>query len=728
MNLKEFDAKQFLLEKGERIGLGIAVTLMVLMLIFSLFMPSKGFFSGSPADKKDVLEKGTAKLDNDLKSRQIPDNERPEPTKDRKIAFDIVALRPTNYEILGVYQPESKESPARRPPNIYNIEEAVVAVAPVLIDTYLFSSDFSKVYVLREKDRGAAAGNAGGLNPFARAFGGGGPRMAPPGMAPGANPSALLKRQQGRFGSVPGSRNLVGLAANDFEYDVKVIDVKDWNQQELTARQPLPLRVAVIGGSFPYRRQLEEFKKQLRLTSIDAVLNEALPEKEGESFKFLGVEVERVEVDADGKKLGDWNKLPLAETYQLWLKHTFLPFQPENPRYNLVKIDGLVAPLLREFHANKKVDPTMRVPGMMMVPGMPQPSGQPGGEDFEADVKKTNYPDVVAELPKIQDTLRDLGNVQATRVPTSKATEAAPFDPFRPYAAPLADNAGARKDPMPADASPAPDLKIPEYMLMRLVDVNLEPGKSYRYRVRIKMNNPNYKNPNVASPAYKIDKELTSKSWYEIKQVARVPPELKYYVVDEKKEASQQDQRAMHQKRYVSAQARMWERNPKPDQVVFQLQRWVESTPLSRRESDVVPVGQWAVADRVFVNRGEYVGQKVRVDMPIWKYSQNAYVLPAEKPEKSTARSRLLTPTGIDVDFGFDSSSLDTILVDFEGGRILGPSKIDDTCRTEVLMLSPDGKLLARNNAKDTADEERKDRRDKVLQRIEDIRQGKVAE
>src|SRR5947208_1919128 len=43
----EFDYKQFLLQKGEKVGLWTCVGLGVLMLGYSLFMPGKGFFSGS---------------------------------------------------------------------------------------------------------------------------------------------------------------------------------------------------------------------------------------------------------------------------------------------------------------------------------------------------------------------------------------------------------------------------------------------------------------------------------------------------------------------------------------------------------------------------------------------------------------------------------------------------------------------------------------------------------
>jgi hypothetical protein len=78
MSLKEFDYKQFLLEKGEQVGLGVAVTLMVLMLIFNLFMPDKGFFSGSPKTKAKALNDSTQQLETALTSRQPSESDLPE--------------------------------------------------------------------------------------------------------------------------------------------------------------------------------------------------------------------------------------------------------------------------------------------------------------------------------------------------------------------------------------------------------------------------------------------------------------------------------------------------------------------------------------------------------------------------------------------------------------------------------------------------------------------------
>jgi hypothetical protein len=729
MNLKEFDYKQFLLEKGEQVGLGVAVTLMVLMLIFSLFMPSKGFFSGSPKEKAAKLEKDSKELEVALRTRDIPDNEKPEPTEGRLIDLDTAVLWPKNYEVPSMYQPAVKENPDRRPPRIYTIEEGVVADAHVLIDTYLFSTDFKNIWVLRESGRTQA--NPGGPgatnNPFAR-FGNMG--RGGPGGGPGGAPM-MGRGARGMMNIPQGAQQLLrGPASNDAAEDYKptLIRVEDWNPQDLTARQPRPLRVAVIAGSFPYRRQLEAFKSALHMSSNDEVLNEDMhEEKLGKSFEFRGVEIQKREVGADGKDLTEWDDLKLATDYRNWLKVTYLPFQEEeDPNYNLVEMEGLTAPLLREFHPDKKVDPTMQMPGGMMARKggpAPQPTLQP--TDAGDGKPKTHYPDLVKKLPKLQATLKHMTEVPLAHIAAPKTRPGDyDFDPFRPNAEPAPNAAEQTKDAKKKDGDAVQDF-VPDHVLVRAVDVNVEPGKRYRYRLRIKMNNPNYMRSEVASPEYKVDEILKSQEWFEIKEAVGLPPELHYYVVDEKKLVSEREKNLISRSK-VSALSRLWAQpGPSVDQVVMQFHRWVEYTPVGR--NDVVPVGDWAVADRVCVARGEYVGRKVKIDLPIWKYTRNAYLLPAEDPK--TTLERKLALTGLDVDFGFDNKpDEDTILIDFEGGRVAGPAKMSDDCRTEILMLSPDGKLLARNSAKDTEDQDRKDQREKVLKRIENIRAGRGAE
>lgn len=773
MSLKEFDAKQFLLEKGERVGLGVAVTLMVLMLILSLFMPSKGFFSGSPAGKAKELNNTTADLDNRLKTSQPQEKDLPEKREGKLIAFNTSGLDTDNYGTELFFEPRMKENSARRPPKIYNVEEAVAQVAFIPVDTYMIRPEANPpaIMVLQDKDRkvggGPAPGGPGGAgagNPFA-ALMRGMPGMQAPGARGGPGGSAMQRQQQQVFGRMNnlGGLNRLMSAADNTEYEIRWLPLDDWNSQQLTARRLWPLRMAIIAGSFPYKKQLEEHKNRLRLKSTDEVLGESITVKDPktekdtkvDAFDFRGVEVERMEVDANGTPIGDWIDPDLNGSYKLWLERTYVPFQPEDAKYEAVEPNGgrgLVMPLLREFRAYKPDAPGlpgMMLPGMMpggkgggMFPGM-----MPGGKGMPpppnaanaaakvapaADENKGRYPDVAADLPLLKKTLDDIQAKQPKQI--AQATKfqqagGAGLNVFDRNSAEPDQNQNPNPNAPAASGSTSQESYVPDYILVRVVDVNIEPGKYYKYRLKVKMANPNYRHDDVASPEYKLKETLESSDWWPMPQIVTAPPEQSFYVVDE---AHGMNIRAISQAAPAeSAQYRMLRASrpsPTDEQVAFQFHRWIESAQQSRKETEPIPVGEWAVADRVFVARGEYIGRRVNVDIPIWKYTQNRYILPALPDAKINRRAGGKVNTGIDVDFGQDPPESNMILVDFAGGRgvqLPSNSKIKDDCAIEVLMLSPEGKLLARNSAKDTEDQKRKERREAVLKRIQDVREGK---
>jgi hypothetical protein len=51
---------------------------------------------------------------------------------------------------------------------------------------------------------------------------------------------------------------------------------------------------------------------------------------------------------------------------------------------------------------------------------------------------------------------------------------------------------------------------IPDYCLLRVIDVTVQPGKVYQYRLRVRMANPNYGRKDVAAPELARDRELCS--------------------------------------------------------------------------------------------------------------------------------------------------------------------------------------------------------------------------
>lgn len=406
MNLKEFDYKQFLLEKGERVGLGVAVTLMVLMLIFSLFMPSKGFFSGSASKNAETLASGAKQLDNALNTAQPTESQLPGEAKGRLIKLDTVPLRKDYYFPEPIIPSEHGDNPTRRPPTILNLVESAVEPALVPVDTYIFNKDFTTILVLRDKDRPAGSGpspTASGSkgNPMAAMYGRGTPPMPGSGAGGGGSGNPMMQQMMRmQFGASRGGGNVIG-ADEKPEYETTIVKLTNLDPNAHLARQLRPVRMAIIAGSFPYKAQLEEFKNKLHKSSIQEVLDEGIDEGKGTvaAFRFLGVKVERKEVDANGKDLSKWVELPLKESYSLWLLNSGLPFEPDDPKYDLVKPDdGLVMPRLREFREESPQNPAG-----MMAPGM-MPPGFPGANVTREEPRKSGdstYPDPEGKLQKI---------------------------------------------------------------------------------------------------------------------------------------------------------------------------------------------------------------------------------------------------------------------------------------------------------------------------------------
>jgi hypothetical protein len=269
-----------------------------------------------------------------------------------------------------------------------------------------------------------------------------------------------------------------------------------------------------------------------------------------------------------------------------------------------------------------------------------------------------------------------------------------------------------------------PELNYPEYCLIRLIDIRIDPGKTYKYRIQVKMANPNINKPNVASQSYATDKQPLVSDWFEIKQLVTVPPEYYVYAVDQQELDGKKYEGKNKGAQYL------------PDrQAVFQIHKWLDDPSLDERT--FFPVGEWSVAERVFAYRGEYVGRKQRVEVAYWRPTQESYVMATDDKKQK----------GLVVDFSPPPrGSEPMILVDFEGGKTEysrhkdaakkddksePPAKADapkatvtDQAGYEALILTPDGRLLAHDSWTDRADEERVKRLKAWHDRIKEVKEG----
>jgi hypothetical protein len=136
----------------------------------------------------------------------------------------------------------------------------------------------------------------------------------------------------------------------------------------------------------------------------------------------------------------------------------------------------------------------------------------------------------------------------------------------------------------------------------------------------------------------------------------------------------------------------------KDNQAVVEMCTWMEEVLIGSGKRE--PVGAWVVADMP-VGRGEYVGRKTYVKLPLWSSINTQYVL-REIPDKIITKKDATQPKGWLVDFTTRS-----VVVDFEGGRtkirVNGRDTTEDVA-TEMLIVRNDGRLEVKSSTSDEGD------------------------
>jgi hypothetical protein len=261
---------------------------------------------------------------------------------------------------------------------------------------------------------------------------------------------------------------------------------------------------------------------------------------------------------------------------------------------------------------------------------------------------------------------------------------------------------------------------IPEYCLVRFLDVTVEPGKTYGYRMQIRMTNPNKERKDVAWASLAKEDEIRSE-WVEVKDDSKPKDQDRIYVQPEAF-GYVTDQALVTPKDYNGNRT-----PPKPDQVVMQVHRWLDYVfPDYPEKESAFPVGEWSIGERMLINRGEMIGRTEQVEMPRRLIMEERFGMATHKKNKK-----------IPVLFSLNSGAGDTLLVDFQGGKMShtrppltedGKSQtVDDKAPIEVLLMAPNGHLLVRSSATDSADEEREKRYKAWKERLKDVKEQRTA-
>ena len=265
--------------------------------------------------------------------------------------------------------------------------------------------------------------------------------------------------------------------------------------------------------------------------------------------------------------------------------------------------------------------------------------------------------------------------------------------------------------------------------LVRFIDPDVKPGKTYRYWVRVRMANPNH-NKTTKEVAYQeltLHPELPPSEWVETPEII-IPHEYFLYAVDQQ----------MHDD---------WEAGnfPKKGAITFsktfdilnatpfQIHQWIESKKDADTQDTLHTIGDWVISERRMIHKGEPIGPRVTVKAPVWYEKKDIFDIPL-LPKASTGKKEpkgAPTAKGMHIDMLAEGNKA-PILVDFAGGkRLNGNTFVEDTA-VDALVLLPDGSLKVFNSRKasDTAvgaNPEAKDRIERLTnarKRIDEVMNG----
>jgi hypothetical protein len=375
-------------------------------------------------------------------------------------------------------------------------------------------------------------------------------------------------------------------------------------------------------------------------------------------------------------------------------------------------------------------DKLENVKDLLFLDGMVMPRPRLFGEDGASA-----YPDLEDQLEPIRKTIEDLQG-KKNPIPTNtgkKPTDPDNYNPFSPKGG-MKDGGSGRGGNQGGDmgtgpvGSPGPgipngvkgrggngmtpggpsgvDYTIPDYTVVRFLDDTVEEGKTYEYRIRFIIGNPNHNRKNVIKKSLAENEELTS-DWFLIPQRVSVPTPLKIYACEQSPDG----------KRRPNVQR-------KKDQVMLQMHRWIDTfypNPNNKVREGQFSAGEWVVADRIMANRGEYIAEEFhRTYVPIWDIKQEHFTLYGNY----NRRTGRVTPTPVPVRFPPEGRHL--LLVDFEGGYIKHTTAGGRTetveVPVEVAILDEQGNLIVRHQDRDEEDPERINQRKVYIERTDKLR------
>jgi len=683
-------------EKGEKVGLGVC---LAIMLLFGGLGIWGSISAPSPVKNAEDMKKLSDSKSQSFKSAEPGESDNPGPENSSTKLAALDKLDPSAYRGRQMFSESEFIDVKRRPPAILTVDDAKVSLARVAVKSYMFNKDGKGLTVIKGAATTAMAGGVAGIPA------GGGNTAQQKAQAIRLFAAKKNAPKATSEGTKYSDRLIAYLKNLEFSgrkmaetLNVTAEEFEKMKGSYRPAEQALPLRMAIVNASFPYKAQLEEFRNKLKLGSFAEVLGDATASPEDvnvgvSAFRFLGMNVERRKKKPDGN-WDDWKPLDIRGNYLPYATSTDFRFEPEDPSIADFIVNGLMMPKLRAFdpeHYPKVEDAEL---SLVKIKSQVEESARKDKEKLKQSKPRTKQDTFDVFSPAPIGTGTTTGDGPGMAPPAFSPMGTVGAGGFIPGAPAMMPGLAQGQDVEPA-----------VHNLVRFIDVDIQPGETYEYRVQIRMGNPNYKRTkDVASPSYADGAELVS-DWSKVPIVLSLPEEQSCYLIDQRKE----DDKTV----------RGFGNEDSKRQVAMQIHKWFLNTGAA---SQNLSVGDWAIAERVSVFRGEFVGRQVIAKIPLWIYFFEGFGLLPPKIVKGGSPPTK-TGDGILVDFSPDRKDRpDFFLVDFDGPeyiheriKIVGPdakpvvSKVEDTNRMiEAYIINPMGQLEVHNTVSDRENKDRK--------------------
>ncbi|MGL6074102.1 MAG: hypothetical protein ACRC8S_08075 [Fimbriiglobus sp.] len=598
------------------------------------------------------------------------------------------------------------------------------------------------------------SGQGGGMigGPPGMGVGGGGPPGpgGPPGMGAGGPPGMGGGARGGGEGGMEGGMGIGGMggytggARDDKTVEYLTLDQVEKSGKPL-AKTVYPLRSVVVTATFPIRKQLEMFKEALRVPTIQQAKDLS---KGGPIFD--GFEVDRMVKPPNGT-WSEWAPYEHSNRYAKEIRRRmtgtmneysgYLGYFMTPPEQKMVAPLPILADGLGDY-------PKVYLPAVVTAAAKlkelqtPPPSQSETERRFGGGAGTENPYAPVGGAPAGAGagfagggfTGEGIGSMPGgfggggmrggpggmTGGPPSGAFPGGPPPgafPGGPSGGPPAGVTGGITGMPPGTGTGAlsnqqvnPLDDIIQHTLLRFLDVDVLPGYSYQYRVRVIVKNPNFGATNEVSQPELAKQELLYGPWVQLPETITIPSDQYLFAHDTTD--------------YVTYTTKLYEEYGKEPAIrkffeyedvaagkrtVVQIHQWMPAIRIEGAGSKTEPVGSWVVAE-IPVGPGEYIRKRQLIELPLWSGGLGNYVLRelGGGVKVASVKNPKHQPRGWPINF-----RTSMILVDFDGGNKkarVNDKDIVDNSDSELLILGADGKLSIRNSGTDLAEKNRTER------------------